>query len=253
MTALVVRPIRFTDSMVEMRHFLEILGLRARIESERGTWVDMVAGAGMVALHSAAESTTGATAGQTRLSFEADDVGALASRLRTHNVADTSVYDEAYGVVLTCTDPLGDPITVDGRRTDLYGYRMHEPRPNRRWRVMPVRFTSPLGPYGEFLQALGLVRRGKPNDYYVIHAGPDTTGQVGLHYVYAHDLPLVPGPAAVHLTFETDEALEPVADRLTGHGYSDATITTESFGSMLAVTDPDGRQCQVHTPPAADD
>ena len=253
MTPLVVRPVRFTDSLAEMRHFLEAVGLRARVESDRGTWVDMVAGAGMVALHSAAESATGATAGETRLSFEADDVRALAERLRTCDVADVTVYDEAYGLVMTCTDPLGDPITIDGRSTDLYGYRLHQASPNSRWRVMPVRFTSPLGPYGDFLEALGLGRRGKPNDYYVIHAGADGTGQVGLHYVYSHDLPLVPGPAAVHLTFETDETLESVADRLASHGYADATITTETFGSLLTVTDPDGRECQVHTPPAADE
>jgi hypothetical protein len=252
MTSVVVCPIRFTDSLPAMRHFLELLGLRPRIESERGGWVDMVAGAGMVALHSAAESASGATAGETRLGFEADDVRLLAARLRRCGVPDATVYDEAYGEVLTCTDPLGDAIAVNGRSTDLHGYRTHQAEPDDRWRVMPVRFTSPLGPYGDFLEVLGLLRRGKPNDYYVIHAGPDRAGQVGLHYVYSGDLPLVPGPAAVHLTFETDEALESVADRLASHGHSDATITTESFGSMLTVTDPDGRECQVHTPPAAD-
>jgi hypothetical protein len=36
MTRIVVRPVRFTDSVGQMQHFLEILGLRPRIESERG-------------------------------------------------------------------------------------------------------------------------------------------------------------------------------------------------------------------------
>jgi hypothetical protein len=70
MSEIVVRPLRFTDNVQAMRAFLGTLGLRSRIEAERGGWVDMVAGRGMVALHAAA-SSTGAKAGDTSLSFEA--------------------------------------------------------------------------------------------------------------------------------------------------------------------------------------
>ena len=66
MNEIVVRPLRFSADVPAMRAFLETLGLRSRIESERGGWVDMVAGRGMVALHDAASSSTGAKARDTR-------------------------------------------------------------------------------------------------------------------------------------------------------------------------------------------
>ena len=53
-----IRPLRFTADVEAMRAFLETLGLRSRIESERGGWVDMLTGRGMVALHDAAKTFT---------------------------------------------------------------------------------------------------------------------------------------------------------------------------------------------------
>jgi hypothetical protein len=47
--SVVVRPVRFTERLDQMRGVLETLGLQARVESEQGGWLDMVAGAGMVA------------------------------------------------------------------------------------------------------------------------------------------------------------------------------------------------------------
>ena len=124
MNAIVVRPIRFTDNLEAMQGFLEILGLRPRILSERGGWVEMVAGGGMVALHDAASSVVGATSGDTCLGFEVDDVKELAARLVEAGVDDVTIYDEAYGQVLSCTDPMGETLQVDSRSDDLYGYRV---------------------------------------------------------------------------------------------------------------------------------
>jgi hypothetical protein len=123
-TTVVVRPVRFTDNLEPMQGFLETLGLRPRIMAEAGGWIEMVAGGGMVALHDAATSDHGAASGETRLAFEVDDVTGLAERLLDAGVEDVTVYDEAYGKVLTCTDPLDDTVTVDGRSDDLYGYRV---------------------------------------------------------------------------------------------------------------------------------
>jgi hypothetical protein len=58
MTAIVVRPVRFTDNIEPMQAFLELIGLRPRIESVGGGWVDLVADGGLVALHSAAAAGT---------------------------------------------------------------------------------------------------------------------------------------------------------------------------------------------------
>jgi hypothetical protein len=91
MSEVVVRPLRFTDNVQAMRAFLETLGLRSRIEAERGGWVDMVAGRGMVALHDAASSSTGAKAGDTSLSFEADDIDELKQRLEAAGYQEVAV------------------------------------------------------------------------------------------------------------------------------------------------------------------
>lgn len=247
MNALVVRPVRFTDDIEAMRAFYLCIGLRPRIESERGGWVDMVAGGGMVALHSAATSTSSARPGQTSLSFEVDDVREVATGLEAAGV-EVTVYDEAYGQVLQLTDPDGDPLIADGRSSDLYGYRLHEAEADPRLRVLAVRFTDPKGPYGGFLEAIGLPLR-EGDEWFAVHAGPGDAGLVGLHHVYDGELPIVPAPGAVHLTFETSEPLEDVRDRLVAGGYDDAGISTDEFVSLVRVTDPDGRECQVHAAP----
>ena len=104
----VLRPLRFTADVPAMRRFLETLGLKSRVESEHGGWVDMVAGRGMVALHDSASSATGAKPGETGLSFEADDIEELKERLQAAGYDDATVWDEAYGRVLSVTAPVDD-------------------------------------------------------------------------------------------------------------------------------------------------
>lgn len=107
MNEVVMRPLRFSADVPAMRAFLETLGLRSRIESERGGWVDMVAGSGMVALHDAAGSSTGAKAGDTGLSFEADDIDDLKDRLLAAGYEPQSDDDG-----LTLTDPDAQTVKV---------------------------------------------------------------------------------------------------------------------------------------------
>ncbi len=250
MTGIVVRPIRFTDNIEPMRAFLELIGLRARIESVRGGWIELVADGGMVALHSAATSDSGAAQGMTSLAFEADDLDAVAAALTDAAVPDVTIYDEAYGRVLTFTDPLGDQIAIDEQMTDVYGYRTLPGDKPVGPKVMPVRFCDPAGPYGRLLQVLGLQPVGKINEYYVnFAAAAGEHGLVGLHHVYAGELPIVAGSGSVQLTFESAEPLGEIAARLTGAGFT-AQLHTEDFGSLLSVTDPDGQPVQVHEPSA---
>jgi hypothetical protein len=96
----VLRPLRFSTDVQAMRGFLELLGLRSRVESERGGWVDMVAGRGMAALHDAASSNTAGRPGETRLSFETDDIDELAQRLRDAGYADATT-----STATSCTMP----------------------------------------------------------------------------------------------------------------------------------------------------
>jgi hypothetical protein len=246
MTGIVVRPVRFTDNIEPMRAFLELIGLRSRIESLRGGWIELVADGGVVALHSVATADSGAKQGQTSLSFEADDVDAIAAALADAAVPDVTIYDEAYGRVLTFTDPLGDRLAIDEQMTDLYGYRALPGRKPVGPIVMPVRFCDPAGPYGRLLQVLGLEPVGEINEYYVnFAAAGGERGLVGLHRVFGDILPIVAGSGSVQLTFSSAEPLREIAGRLTDAGFT-ARLQTKDFGSLLSVTDPDGQPVQVH-------
>jgi hypothetical protein len=252
MTGIVVRPVRFTDNIEPMRAFLELIGLRARIESVRGGWIELVADGGMVALHSSATADSGAAQGKTSLAFEADDLDALAQVLTDAAVPDVTIYDEAYGRVLTFTDPLGDRIAVDEQMGDLYGYRALAGDKPVGPKVVPVRFCDPAGPYRRLLQILGLQQVGEINEYYVnFAAAGGEHGLVGLHYVHGGELPIVAGSGSVQLTFESAEPLEQIAARLEGAGFAPELHADES-GSLLLVTDPDGQPVRVHEATLAD-
>jgi predicted enzyme related to lactoylglutathione lyase len=254
MTEIVVRPVRFTPDVGAMQRFLELIGLRPWIVTDSGGWSDMSCGAGRVALHDASSSSFGHLPGQTTMGFEADDVAVLARQLTAAGVPEVTVYDEAYGRVLTCQDPDGATVAVDERATDLYGYQLRaEPSAVQSLRVMPVRFTDPAGPYAAFVQALGLRPAFELNPYYVNFLAADgAQGLVGLHHVVDEPPVVADGRSpVVQLCFETGEQLADIAARLSAAGHA-AEITRQDFGSVLAVTDPDGQQVQVHAPATAD-
>lgn len=245
---IVVRPLRFTDRLPAMRAFLELLGLRPRIESDGGAWLDLVGAAGMVALHTAATSDVGAASGETKLSFEVADAEALRARL-TDGGYDATVYDEAYGRVVEVTDPLGAAVMIDERSDDLYGYLRHDVPDSGVAPpvVVPVRFTDDAEGYHRFLGGCGLTGTPAPGGYATYDSGGH--GLVGVHYVYGDDLPILGDGAACHLTLATGEDLAEVQARLevAGHRYE---RIDEDFGSFLDITDPDGQSVQVHAVPA---
>ncbi|HYJ66352.1 MAG TPA: VOC family protein [Nocardioidaceae bacterium] len=225
----IVRPLRFTDDIPVMRGFLELLGMAPRVEAQGGGWVDMVSGAGMLALHEAASSSTSGRPGQTNLSFEGVDLDALAARLTDAGWSDATIWDEAYGRVLSVTDPSGVPIWVDGYSDDDYGYRVHVPDRDRRWSVMPVRSTANVEEYARFLGRFGLPDAGGD--------APTLGGHVGLVRVES-------GPETVRLGFATEEPLDDVATRLRAAGH-DPTVA----GRQLTVVDPDGQPVVVNARP----
>ena len=119
-----VRPVRFTDDVAAMRRFLEALGLRPRIASDNGGWVDFLTkDSGGAALHDAATATSGYRAGETSLSFESEEpLEVVRDRLHAAGFADAHIVDEAYGRTLVVTDPDGIRVSVDEVQEDLYGY-----------------------------------------------------------------------------------------------------------------------------------
>ncbi|HEU4948988.1 MAG TPA: VOC family protein [Kribbella sp.] len=216
----VLRPLRFTADVPAMRRFLEMLGLRSRVESERGGWVDMVAGRGMAALHDAASSEAGERPGVTRLSFEADDIGELAQRLQDAGYHDVTTWDEAYGRVLSVTAPDATAIWVDERSDDLYGYRQHAARPDERWCVTPDLQVRDRAGWQRFLATLG----GDSADLAMYRDGSPGAGLV------------------VRLAFRTTESTAEVVQRLTAAGHE-----PEETATGLVVADPDGQLVTVWT------
>lgn len=216
MNDVVVRPLRFTEKLPAMRGFLEALGLRSRIESERGGWVDMVAGRGMFALHDAPSSSTGGKHGETRLAFEADDIDELKDRLQAAGYDDATVFDEAFGRVLSVTGPEGNAIWIDERSKDLYGYKLHDAHPDARWSVTPVLGVGDEVSWQRFLDVLG----GDCPELIRFEADAEF---------------------AVRLELTTAESLGEVADRLTATGYG----PSEKVSGVLTVVDPDGELVRV--------
>lgn len=218
MNEVVVRPLRFTDKVSAMRGFLETLGLRSRIESDRGVWIDMVAGHGMFALHDAATSATGGKAGDTRLAFEADDIDELKERLDAAGYEDATVFDEAFGRVLSVTGPEGHQIWIDERSKDLYGYKLYDAHPDARWSVTPVLGVADQAGWQRFLETLG----GDNPELVRFEAGAEAELEV-------------------RLELTTTESLGEVAERLTATGYG----PSEKTAGWLSVVDPDGQIVRV--------
>lgn len=95
---------------------LERLGLRAEVRSDAGRWVQLVADAGLAAVHDGEEPAA-------QVSFEfAGDVDELAARVKAAGV-EAQVVDESYGRTLLVSRPDGgEPIWINERQSDLYGY-----------------------------------------------------------------------------------------------------------------------------------
>lgn len=215
MNDVVIRALRFTSDVQAMRVFLETLGLRSRIESESGVWVDLVAGRGMIALHDAARSDTGGESGQTRLTFEAADIDQLKDRLEAAEMEDVSIFDEAFGRVLTAKGPDGAGLWIDEGRKDLYGYKLNDAHPDPRWSVTPLLRVSDQAGWERLLHTLG------GDDPVLARFGPA-------------------GGPEVQIELTTTEPLDEVAERLTVAGYH-----PEKTGSGLSVIDPDGQTLRV--------
>jgi hypothetical protein len=237
-TDIAVMPIRFTDRVPEVRDFLALLGFSARV-SRADRWVDMVGGAGMVALHGAAVGESGARPGDTGLSFEVGDVDVLAARLTAAGIDDVEIYDEAYGRVLRVNDHGAERVTFDEHADDLYGYRVDDPTPQHGILSMPIRFGPPVGPFADLLAAAGFVRLDEGDDAWWRVWSSRDGGLVALH-PSADDR----APGSVQLGFRTEEPLTDLAARLVAAGHHDVTLSDE-FGGELTVTDPDGQRVLV--------
>lgn len=121
-----VMPLWYTPEPARARAVLEALGLVAHIAADSGGWVDLTApaGGGRHAVHHAEASGS-------ELSFEHDDVAALAETVAAAGVA-VDVVDESYGRSARVAGPeapddLAARVWVNEAQRDLYGYRVEAP------------------------------------------------------------------------------------------------------------------------------
>jgi catechol 2,3-dioxygenase-like lactoylglutathione lyase family enzyme len=114
-------------------------------------------------------------------------------------------------------------------------------------RVMAIRYVRDVAGAQRFYQALGLTlefasrtpRAGGPSVWTEL-AGSGPGANLALHrWDEERD--------SVSLSFQADEPLEHVLDKLRQHGYEPATeIVDEAFGRSFTIRDPEGLLIQVN-------
>jgi catechol 2,3-dioxygenase-like lactoylglutathione lyase family enzyme len=105
-----VLPIRYCADMAVSTRFYRALGLELGTATRPGSWVELPAAAGVLALH----RTDGPDAGRCELAFEADEpLETVADRLRSAGFAPEPIVDESYGRSLRVLDPDGTWVQVN--------------------------------------------------------------------------------------------------------------------------------------------
>ena len=113
-----VMPIRYTADVEAAVRFYRALGLELGDSSRPGTWVELPAAAGMLAVHAADSDNP---AGRCQVAFEADEpLEDVAARLREAGFDPGPVVDEGHGHSLRVRDPDGVWVFVNRNDRALY-------------------------------------------------------------------------------------------------------------------------------------
>jgi catechol 2,3-dioxygenase-like lactoylglutathione lyase family enzyme len=111
-----VLPIRYCADVEASIRFYRALGLELGAATRPGSWVELPAAAGTLALHRSTEH-----AGDCELAFEADEpLEAVAQRLAAAGFPAEPIVDESYGRSLRLRDPDGVYVQVNENDRSLY-------------------------------------------------------------------------------------------------------------------------------------
>lgn len=251
-----VFPLRFTADPAALIAFLTTLGMSPIVSTPAGTFADLVAGGGgRLMVHGAADSATGAPAGETQLSIAVPAVDPAAERLQEAGL-EVTVWDESYGRQGNITGPHGEAVGLNEDQEDLYGYLEHDAgTADPRLVVTAVR-ASRSGQERErdvaFFGALGFTPAG-PGDESWQALVSEGHGVIGLHEPAAGESASRAGDVGgadlqvslVRLGFETSEDLEELAGRLTRAGHPARVVAAHGTRSVH-LTDPDGQHLEIH-------
>jgi catechol 2,3-dioxygenase-like lactoylglutathione lyase family enzyme len=105
---------------------------------------------------------------------------------------------------------------------------------------MPIRYTTDVAALVDFYGAIGLEVDSSSRSGAWVEL-PAASGMLALHRV---DTPAEAG--ACELSFEADEPLEKIVERLRAAGFEPEPILDEAFGRSIRVVDPDGVWVQVN-------
>jgi catechol 2,3-dioxygenase-like lactoylglutathione lyase family enzyme len=111
-----VLPIRYCADVEASIRFYRALGLELGAATRPGSWVELPAAAGILALHKTTEH-----AGDCELAFEADEpLEAVAARMAAAGFPTEPIVDESYGRSLRVRDPDGVYVQVNENDRALY-------------------------------------------------------------------------------------------------------------------------------------
>lgn len=242
MTSYSVNLYRFTDDPAAMVAFYEHLGLRTRVTSDGGGYALLEAAAGWVAVHPAATAAT-VEPGETQLVLLTEDADAAATDLASRGL-DARVWDESYGRQAAVRTPLGSDVWINEHQVDLYGYRAHADGAPGPIEVSAIWYSEDFDRDSAWLGALGFEQVGYADDWW--RGLTNGRGRVGLHGVDDQHPEPRGETLSVSVGFQTPEPLDALADRLRAAGYTDARIVTDAAATKVHVTDPDGREVEIH-------
>lgn len=249
-----VFPMRFSPDPGRMVRFLEVLGLRRVLESERGGYVAFEGGAGSVAVHSVEGADSAVADGVTSLNVLVADVDAAAAALRDAGL-DADAWDEAYGRQGAVRTPRGGVAGLnEATQADLYGYRAVGGGDAPLTDVIAIWYSDDFARDAAFFAHLGFTPTGSLDDpWWCALRGADGAGGIGLHTpdsASTEDPVAASGwlenPALVRLGFETREPLDALVARLQDAGYDSARLTADEAGPKVVLTDPDGQYLEIH-------
>lgn len=109
-------PIRYSPDVEALVRFYTALGLAETAASRPGTWVELAAPGGMLAIHYDANQT-----GRCELAFETDEpLEVVVSRLVAAGFTPGPILDENFGRSLRVPDPDGVPVQINEHDRSLY-------------------------------------------------------------------------------------------------------------------------------------
>lgn len=235
---------RSTAHPRRMVAFLEALGLHRTVEGDQDGTTFLWGRSGMVAVFDAASDSGPAPVGQTQLSFETPDLGAAEAHLTGRGRKVTVWDDEGEQRSGGTFDPQGAGVFMRESERDADDAGSDHPRVPVD--VVAVRESADFAADEEFFAGFGFTRAYGDENWMAL-AGRGDAGVIGLHAPWGEDrggaTTTKGAPALVHLGFQTDGGLEPVAERLRAAGL-EPRVSDRS--GALVVVDPDGVEIEVH-------